>query len=83
MVGEPFTDVDHIAEIATAVLTQDGHVGQIYELTGPRLPSFADAVAAIADATGREIRYTRISPEDYAGRLRAEHLPADIVDLLV
>jgi uncharacterized protein YbjT (DUF2867 family) len=60
-VGEPFTDVDDIAEVATAVLTQDGHVGQIYELTGPRLLSFADAVATIADATGRDIRYTRIS----------------------
>ena len=82
-VGEPFTDADDIAEVATAVLTQDGHVGQIYELTGPRLLSFADAVAAIADATGRDIRYTRISPEDFAAGLRAEHVPDDIVDLLV
>ncbi len=61
-VGEPFTDTDDIAEVATAVLTQDGHVGQIYELTGPRLLTFADAVAAIADATGRDIRYTRSLP---------------------
>ena len=82
-VGEPFTDADDIAEVATAVLTQDGHVGQVYELTGPRLLTFADAVATIADATGRDIRYTRISPEDFAAGLRAEHVPADIVDLLV
>ena len=82
-VGEPFTDTDDIAEVATAVLTQDGHVGQIYELTGPRLLTFADAVAAIADATGRDVRYTRISPEDFAAGLRAEHVPDDIVDLLV
>ena len=82
-VGEPFTDADDIAEVATAVLIQDGHVGQIYELTGPRLLTFADAVATIADATGRDIRYTRSSPEDFAAGLTAEHVPADIVDLLV
>lgn len=35
-VPEPFVDVDDIAGVATAALTQDGHAGKIYELTGPR-----------------------------------------------
>ncbi len=82
-VGEPFTDADDIADVATTVLTQDGHVGQTYELTGPRLLTFADAVAAIAGATGRPIRYTPVAAADFADGLRAEGVPAGIVDLLL
>ena len=57
-VGEPFVDADDIAEVAVAALTATGHVGRTYELTGPRLLTFADAVAEIAAASGREIRFT-------------------------
>jgi uncharacterized protein YbjT (DUF2867 family) len=53
---EPFVDADDIADIAVAALTEDGHVGETYELTGPRLLTFTEAVAEIAQATGREIR---------------------------
>ena len=65
-VGEPFVDADDIADVAVAALTEDGHVGQLYELTGPRLLTFAEAVAEIARATGREIRYVA----GFDGRLR-------------
>lgn len=82
-VGEPFTDADDIADVATAVLTQDGHVGQIYELTGPRLLTFPEAVATIAEATGRDIAFTRVTPEDFAAGLTAEQVPGEVVDLLV
>jgi len=53
---EPFVDVDDIADVAVAALTEDGHVGQLYELTGPRLLTFAQVAEEIAQATGREIR---------------------------
>ncbi|WP_395105916.1 NAD(P)H-binding protein [Actinomadura sp. SCN-SB] len=81
-VGEPFVDADDIADVATAVLTQDGHLGRIYELTGPRLLTFAEAVAAISAATGRAIAYRRIPAEEFAAGLAAQDVPADIVDLL-
>ena len=45
---EPFVDADDIADVAVAALTEDRHVGQTYELTGPRLLTFADAVSEIA-----------------------------------
>ena len=35
-VPEPFVDVEDIADVAVAALTEDGHHGQVYELTGPR-----------------------------------------------
>ena len=65
---EPFVDADDIADVAVAALTEDGHVGQVYELTGPRLLTFADAVAEIAAATGREIRYRAGLPGGVRGR---------------
>jgi uncharacterized protein YbjT (DUF2867 family) len=49
-VGEPFVDADDIADVAAAVLTSDGHSGEIYELTGPRLLTFADYARATAAA---------------------------------
>ncbi|MBB4917184.1 NAD(P)H-binding protein [Streptosporangium saharense] len=81
-VPEPFVDVEDIADVATAALTEDGHVGEVYELTGPRLLTFADAVAAIAEASGREVTLTGISAEDYAAALLAEGVPSEVVELL-
>jgi uncharacterized protein YbjT (DUF2867 family) len=81
-VGEPFIDADDIADVVVAALTEDGHAGQLYEVTGPRLLTFAEAVAEIAAATGREIRYVQISPEEYAAALAEEGVPADFIWLV-
>ena len=81
-VGEPFVDVDDIADAAEAVLTEPGHVGQLYELTGPRLLSFADAVAEIAKATRRDIRFVRISHDEFTAAVASHELPSEIVWLL-
>src|SRR5882757_9929464 len=48
-VPEPFIGVEDIADIAAVALTEDGHVGEMYEVTGPRLLTFADAVATISE----------------------------------
>jgi uncharacterized protein YbjT (DUF2867 family) len=82
-VGEPFVDAGDIADVAVAALTDDRHVGQTYELTGPRLLTFAEAVAEIADAVGREIRYTQVSAEEFAAALREQNVPDAFVDLLL
>ena len=51
---EPFVDADDIADVAVAALTEDGHIGQVYELTGPRLLTFAEAVDEISKARPRD-----------------------------
>jgi uncharacterized protein YbjT (DUF2867 family) len=56
-VREPIVDVDDIAEVAVAALTEDRHSGQLYEVTGPRLIGFAEAAAELSGATGSEVRY--------------------------
>ena len=81
-VGEPFVDADDIADVAAAVLTQAGHAGQAYELTGPRLLTFADAVAEIAAATRRPIGYTAVPAADYAEAMAAEGVPGEVIELL-
>ncbi len=79
---EPFVDADDIADVAVAALTEDGHVGQLYELTGPRLLTFAEAVQEIAQATGREIRYVPVSVEEHAAAAAEHGVPAEVVDLV-
>jgi uncharacterized protein YbjT (DUF2867 family) len=81
-IGEPFVDADDIADVATAALTQSGHAGQLYELTGPRLVTFAEAVAQIARASRRSIRFTRVSMTEYTGALVEAGLPAQVVELV-
>ncbi len=81
-VGEPFVDVDDIADVAVAALTEDGHAGQVYELTGPRLLTFAEAVDEISQATGREIQYIQIPHEAFAAGIAEAGLPEDIAWLL-
>ncbi|ANT48804.1 NAD(P)H-binding protein [Mesorhizobium amorphae] len=81
-VGEPFVDADDIADAAVTALTQQGHVGQLYELTGPRLLSFADAIAEIGRAAGRDIRFKQISHAEFAAAIAAHELPAEFAWLL-
>ena len=81
-VPEPFVDADDIADVTVAALTEDGHVGQLYELTGPRLLTFEAAIGEISEATGRAIRYTPVSVDDYAAILAGLDVPADFEWLL-
>ena len=81
-VREPFVDADDIADVAVAALTEDGHAGQLYELTGPRLLTFAEAVDEIAEAAGRKVRFVQISREEYAAALAAEGLPPEVIELV-
>ena len=81
-VGEPFVDADDIADVAVAALTDDRHVGQLYELTGPRLLTFAEVVEEIAKAVGRDIRYVQVSADQYASALVEAELPPEFVWLV-
>jgi uncharacterized membrane protein len=81
-VGEPFVDADDIADVAVAALTEDGHAGRLYELTGPRLWTFAQATAEIARVTRRNIRYVELSIEEDASARDSAQVPPEFVTLL-
>ncbi len=81
-VPEPFVDADDIADVAVAALTEQGHAGEIYELTGPRLLTFEMAVGEISKAAGRKIRFVPVSVEEYESVLEGEDVPAEFLSFL-
>ncbi|MCI3932403.1 NmrA family NAD(P)-binding protein [Streptomyces sp. AN091965] len=74
-VVEPFVDVEDIAEVAAALLTEEGHTHRVYDLSGPRALSYADAVAEIAAASGRPMRFEAVTEEQFLTELRATEVP--------
>ena len=78
----PYLDVEDIADIAVAALTDDRHIGELYELTGPRSLTHTEIAAEISEATGREIEYVPISVEQFAAEAAEQGLPAEVIELL-
>ncbi|WP_405607273.1 hypothetical protein [Streptomyces sp. NBC_01508] len=63
-------------EASVAALTEGGHGGRTYELSGPRALTIAQALAEISGAAGREIRYVPLSPEEFVTESRGQGLSA-------
>lgn len=82
-VKEPFIDVEDIADVAVAALTEEGHVGQLYELTGSRLLTFAEAVQTIADVAGVDVRYVQISHDVFVAGMKAQGVPEEAIGLMI
>ncbi|MEH1126934.1 NAD(P)H-binding protein [Micromonospora sp. CPCC 206061] len=76
---QAFVDADDIAAVAAAVLTGDGHAGRTYEVTGPRALTFAEAVRAVAEASGRPVRFGG-TDDDYRAQQAALGAPAEQTD---
>ena len=53
-------DVRDIAKVAAAVLTQTGHEGKIYDITGPEALTHAEMASQLSDALGRQITFIDI-----------------------
>lgn len=81
-VAEPFVDLEDVADVAVAALVDDAHAGRVYELTGPRAITFAEAVAEIAAASGRDVQFAPITIDEFVAGLRAIGLPDDVVGLM-
>ena len=79
---EPYIDADDIADVAVAALTEAGHVGQLYELTGPRMLTFTEVARELSAAIGRPITYTEIPHEAYVAELKQYGLPDDVIWLI-
>jgi uncharacterized protein YbjT (DUF2867 family) len=80
---DPFVDAEDIADVAFAALTEEGHAGKLYEMTGPQALTFAEAVAEIAGATGRDIRHVEVPVEDYRTALAEAGLPPGYPELVM
>ncbi len=81
-VPEPFVDVDDIADVAFTALTQDGHDGEVYEVTGPRLMTFSDIAADLSAATGRTIRFQTVPHDGFVNGVAESGAPKEVVWML-
>jgi uncharacterized protein YbjT (DUF2867 family) len=75
-------DLGDIAEVAALTLTQPGHEGRIYRLTGPEALSMAEVAKKLSAVTKKEIRYVDVSPEDARRNRLAAGMPPYLVDAL-
>ena len=79
----PFVDVRDIAAVAIKALTEPGHDGRAYVLTGPEALSHGDVAAMLSAATGRRFVYEDIAPEIYRQKLIEEGASAYYAELIL
>lgn len=77
--SEPFVDVDDIAEVAVAALTEEGHAGEVYEVTGPRLLSFEEVAAELSRAVGRPVQFVGLPHDEFVAGVQASGAPEEVV----
>ena len=70
-VAEPIIDIDDIADVVVAALTEDGHIGMRYEVTGPRLLTFAEMAEVLSSTLGRRVQHVPISFDDFHDNITA------------
>lgn len=78
-VGLRLIDPADIASVAALALTEDGHAGQAYTITGPAAVSPREQAAAIAEAIGEPVRFKELT-RDEAFAMFNRFWPADIVE---
>lgn len=79
---EPFVDVDDIADVAVAALSEAGHVGEVYEVTGPRMLTLAEVAAELSSATGRSIEYVPVPHDAFVAGVTESGAPQEVVWML-
>ena len=76
-------DTRDAAEAAAVVLTSDGHLGRIYDLTGPEALSFDDVAEKVSAALGREVHAVDVPLESTRQALEGFGLPVWMVNAVV
>lgn len=75
-------DPEDIARVAVAVLTQDGHAGKGYLLTGPQALTSREQVEIIAQAIGRPVEFQDVTPHEFAQAAIARGTPPEQAQLM-
>lgn len=78
-----FVDVGDIARAAARVLTDDGHDGRVYDLTGPRALTYAEAAREFSDALGKPVRYVGPPDDEARAAMLSRGMPEFHVDALI
>jgi len=78
-IGLPTIDPADIAEVAAVTLREDGHAGQIHELTGPALSTPRQQAEAIGNALAEPVRFEE-QTRDEARAQMLRFMPEPVVD---
>ena len=70
-----FVDVNDIARVAVKVLTEDGHTGKEYVITGPEALSYSNAATVLSAVLNKQIVYPNPSPNEYSAALKGAGAP--------
>lgn len=73
-------DVRDIAAVAAKALTENGHEGKAYVLTGPEALSYAEAASKLSTAIGKPVKYVNVTPEDFKKSLLGWGIPEWMAD---
>jgi uncharacterized protein YbjT (DUF2867 family) len=68
-------DTRDIGEVVAAVLTEPGHEGATYELTGPAGLTYVEMAEMLSLALGRRIEYVDLTADEYEAHLVATGWP--------
>jgi uncharacterized protein YbjT (DUF2867 family) len=76
-------DVRDIAAVAAIALTEEGHDGKTYTITGPAAVTHTEMASALSKAIGRPVAFVDVPSDAFAGALKAAGVPSWQVDGLV
>ena len=75
-----FIDARDIARVAAVALTEAGHAGKGYTLTGPAALNISEAAATLSRVTGRKISYVDVPEAAARGAMLGLGMPEWMVD---
>ena len=72
-----------IGAVAAKVLTEPGHLGQRYTLTGSQALDYFQVARILTRGLGREIRYANLTPRQYEARMRQQQMPEALIQVML
>ncbi|NEC18565.1 NAD(P)H-binding protein [Streptomyces parvus] len=90
VVREPFVDrlsamvhESDIGAVAAVALTEDGHGGQEYLVTGPQVLTVRDKTAAVGAARGADVELVELTEEQALENWRGQGMAEDVIAFLI
>lgn len=75
-------DEEDVAEVAAKILTEDGHEGKKYVLTGPKALSYPEVADALAKKLGKSVKYIDIDPAQAKQAMIGVGMPDWVADFV-
>src|SRR5678815_239991 len=79
----PYVDPRDVAAVAFVTLTQPGHLGKIYVVTGSEAISYRQASEIIGNVIGKKLQFVDESPEQAQARRVREGVPPAVIESIL